>query len=150
MLSANIRMAISHFFLLLGLVVAIPWISSGCARSQVIWSAEARSPDGTRVATARTVAQSGFGTDFIGTTVYLNWTKGTQSPREILILSNGTVEPGATNVEMKWLTPTHLELTYVGSRDLDFQAAKYAGVDISVREAPSRAPDNSRGQMPSK
>ena len=88
--------------------------SSGCGRPEVIWSAEARSLGGTMVATARTVAQSGFGTDYIETLVYLNWTKGSQSPKEILGLSNGTVAPGATSVAMKWLTPTHLELTYRG------------------------------------
>ena len=45
--------------------------------------------------------------------------------------------PGATNVEMKWLTPTHLELTYKGHRTLDFQAVKCYGIDITVRAIPS-------------
>ena len=128
--SGLIKVRLSVVTLTLGVCL----LSSACARSNVIWSEEVRSPDGTMVASARTVAQSEFGTDFIGTSVYLNWTKGSQSPREILVLSDGTVAPGATAVEMKWLTPTHLELTYVGPRKLDFQAAKYAGIDISVRD----------------
>jgi hypothetical protein len=35
---------------------------------------------------------------------------------------------------MKWLTPTHLEVTQDGRGDLDFQVAKYGGVAISVRD----------------
>jgi len=37
-------------------------------------------------------------------------------------------------VEMKWITPTHLDLAYKGQRTLDFQAVKCAGIDISVRD----------------
>jgi hypothetical protein len=109
-------------------------ITAGCKGSQTIWSAEARSPDGKMIATARTVAQSGFGTGYIGTIVHLNWTKGSQPPQEILGLSGGTEAPGATSVEMEWLTPTHLELTYKSPRVVDFQAVKCDGVDISVRD----------------
>jgi hypothetical protein len=44
---------------------------------------------------------------------------------------------------MKWLTPTHVEVTYDGRGNLDFQVVKYGGVAISVRdlsEATVRAP----------
>jgi hypothetical protein len=109
-------------------------LASGCKSSETIWSAEARSPDGTMIASARTVAQSGFGTGYIGTIVYLNWARGSQPKMEILGLSDESEAPGATNVEMNWLTPTHLELTYKGHRTLDFQAVKCNGVDISVRD----------------
>jgi hypothetical protein len=109
-------------------------LASGCRGSETIWSAEARSPDGTMLASARTVAQSGFGTGYIGTIVYLSWAKGSQPKMEILGLSDQSEAPGAANVEMKWLTPTHLELTYKGRHTLDFEAVKCNGVDISVRD----------------
>jgi hypothetical protein len=54
---------------------------------------------------------------------------------EILQLSDDYETPSdEISVEMKWLTPTHLELTYKGHRTLDFQAVKCFGVDISVRD----------------
>ena len=37
-------------------------------------------------------------------------------------------------VEMKWITPTHLDLAYKGQWTLDFQGVKCAGIDISVRD----------------
>ena len=43
------------------------------------------------------------------------------------------------NLEMNWLTPTHLEVAYGPSTkpgdqvSLDFQVVKIAGIDVSVR-----------------
>jgi hypothetical protein len=98
------------------------------------WSAEARSPDGKRIARARTFEQSGFGTGWVQTTVDLNITTGSQPPAQILAFSDGPPGPDGMKVGMNWLTPTHLELTYRGRRALDFQAVKCYGVDISVRD----------------
>jgi len=111
---------------------------SGCKASPT-WSAEARSPDGKMIATAITFEQSGFGTGWVHTTVYLNWTTGSQPKTLILAFSDGPGEPGGMNVGMKWLTPTHLELTYRGQRPLDFQAVKCDDADISVRDLSSKA-----------
>jgi hypothetical protein len=122
------------------IIVIVCFLLSGCKGegSETIWSAEARSPDGSRVASARTVAFSGFGTGYIWTAVYLNLTKGSQPPTAILKLSDTFERPSdEISVEMKWLTPTHLELTYKGHRTLNFQAVKCVGVDISVRDLSS-------------
>jgi len=119
------------------ITAAVCVLLSGCKGegSETIWSAEARSPDGSRVASARTVANSGFGTGYIWTAVYLISTKGSQPPTSILQLSDTFEKPSdEITVEMKWLTPTHLELTYKGHQTLDFQAVKCFGVDISVRD----------------
>ena len=70
------------------------------------------------IATAKTFEQSGFGTGWVQTTVYLNWTTGSQPPTLILAFSEGPAGPGGMNVGMKWLTPTHLQLTYKRSRPL--------------------------------
>ena len=51
----------------------------------------------------------------------------------IFALSEGP--PDGMQVKMDWLSPSHLELTYEGQRTIDFQAVRYAGVDISVRSA---------------
>jgi len=41
---------------------------------------------------------------------------------------------------MQWLTPTHLEITYKAkAQAIDFQAVKFAGVDISVRDVSGEA-----------
>jgi hypothetical protein len=114
------------------LILGLCFLIAGCRGSETIWSATALSPDGKMIATARTVAQSGFGTGYIDTIVYLNWTEGSQSPMEILELSGGSEAPGATIVEMKWITPVHLDLAYKGARTLDFQAIRYAGIEIST------------------
>jgi len=117
------------------LVFGVCIVLSGCRSSNKIWSAEALSPDGNMLASARTDARSGFGTGYIGTVVYLNWVKGSQPPMEILRLSDDYEMPSEEiSVDMKWLTPTHLELTYKGHRTLVLQASKCEGVDISVRD----------------
>ena len=124
--------------ILLLTVSACAWMS-GCKASPT-WSAESRSPDGKMIATASTFEQSGFGTGWVQTTVYLNWTKGSQPKMLILAFSDGPSVPGGMNVGMDWLSPTHLELTYKERRPLDFQAARAGGVDISVSVLPGEAP----------
>jgi hypothetical protein len=108
---------------------------SGCTGSETIWSAESPSPDGSMLATGRTIANSGFGTGYIWTAVYLGGANRKQEPIEILELTDEFEMPSnEISVEMKWLTPTHLELTYRGHQTLYFQAIRWAGVDISVRD----------------
>jgi hypothetical protein len=39
---------------------------------------------------------------------------------------------------MRWLTPAHLEITYnAKAQAIDFQAVKFAGVDIYLRDLSS-------------
>jgi hypothetical protein len=87
------------------------------------------------LASARTVAQSGFGTGSIETEVYLKWVKSSQPPVQVLGFSYESEFPsGTTSVEMKWLNTTHLEVTYKGHANLGFQVVKCGGIDISVRD----------------
>ena len=112
-----------------------------CNGSQITWSAEARSPDGKMIATARTIENSGFGTGAIWTGVYLNWSTGSGAPTEILELAEGPKGPADAVVEMKWLSPTHLELILKGTRkSIGFQAIKWVDVDISVRDVSDPVP----------
>jgi hypothetical protein len=55
----------------------------------------------------------------------------------ILSLADGSDIPIDTNVEMKWLTPTHLELTWKGNQTVSFEAIRWADIDISVQNLAS-------------
>ena len=135
--------------IILPLILGVCFLLSGCIRggAETTWSAESRSPDGKRVASAFTVEQSGFGTGGGGTNVYLNWTTGSQPKLLILAFSDGPSGPGGMNVGINWLTPTHLELTYKGRRSFDFQALKCYGVDVSVRDLSIENTKDSRGDV---
>ncbi len=69
------------------------------------------------------------------TTVYLKSIKGAQPPTQVLVFSH---QYATMNLKMEWVTPTHLEVTYVPSErpadhvDLDFQVVECAGINISV------------------
>jgi hypothetical protein len=123
------------------ITIAVYVLLSGCG-PKTIWSAEARSPDGHWVASARTDQYSGPGNAGLYTTVELRRTSGQKSPMEILLLDYQAAYPSEANVEMIWLTPSHLEMAYNTHADIDFQAVKCAGIAISVRELPSSSRDH--------
>jgi hypothetical protein len=111
---------------------------SGC-KAAPTWSTESRSPDEKMIATAEAFTNSGFVAPGPPTTlVYLKRTAGSQKAKLVFAFSEGP--PDSMQVNVKWLTPTHLELTYEGQHTIDFQAVKYAGVDISVRNARVESP----------
>ncbi len=68
------------------------------------------------------------------TLVYLKGTAGSQKAMLIFSFSGGPLD--SMQVEMSWLSPRHLEVRYGGQHTIDFEAVRYAGVDISVRNAP--------------
>jgi len=116
------------------LIAGVCVSTASCHNGDVTWSAQARSPDGKVVALARTIASSGFGTGSIETTVALNWAGDTRPPQEVVGFSDQYEAPEKTMVAMKWLTPTHLEVAYRSPRDVDFQAIKWANIEISLRD----------------
>ncbi len=121
------------------LIIGACVLTSSCRGSQTIWSAEATSSDGRMIATGHAFANGGFGVSGNPATfVDLNWTTGSQKPVQILSLENESDTPDDIKVGMNWLNPTHLELTYKGnSQHIAFQAVKFAGVDISLRDLSS-------------
>jgi hypothetical protein len=124
---------IAYGKLIFSSVLAVCALASGCSDSAIVWSGESQSPDKHFVAKARTEQYSGPGTAGVFTTVYLK--QGAQSPVMILSLSNESAYPaGITAVNMNWITPSHLSVTYKGHATIDFQAIKCAGVEISVDE----------------
>ena len=82
---------------------------------------------------ARTEQFGGLGTAGVFTAVYLK--QSGQSPVMILSLSNESAYPlGITAVNMTWITPSHLSITYKGHATINFQAVKCAGVEITVEK----------------
>jgi hypothetical protein len=51
---------------------------------------------------------------------------------EVLGLTNATAYPiGATAVDLRWLSPTHLDVGFKDA-EVNLQMAKYAGLNLSV------------------
>jgi hypothetical protein len=113
------------------LLLSVCLALSACEGPRTTWSAESRSPNGRMIATARADETSGIGTGDPGTSVYLDWTSGSQPTT--IILSLLPPQRGITKVGMNWLASRHLELTYSGDVTVDFQAIRCHGVEISVR-----------------
>ena len=119
------------------LPIIVVGILAGCQNPRTTWSAEARSPDGLWLATARSQQWGGPGAAYDATTVYLKRTKGPQEPIEVLGFSH---QYATMNLRMEWSSPTQLSVAYGPSTrphdhvDVNFQAVKCAGIDISLRE----------------
>jgi hypothetical protein len=126
--------------------IGVCLLTSGCERATTTWSAEARSPDGLWVATARTESLAGPGTAYDGTTVYLKWTKGGHATR---VLAFTHYYP-TMNLKMEWITPTHLGVTYGENARpgdhvrVDFQVVKYGDLDISLRDLSTQTANTSK------
>jgi hypothetical protein len=118
----------------------------GCRKGvETIWTAEARSPDGQWLAKAQTDQRSGFGTDGAVTAVYLQPSNGARPPVQVLSFSqNQNAQTSLIDLKMNWIDGTHLVVSYKEHPNLDFQAVKYAGIDISVRDLSGQAADSSQ------
>ena len=113
---------------------------TSCTNSEQTWSAEARSPDGKFVATARTLQPGGWGTGSPPeTSVDLNWASGSQKPTQIFQFVGNADQADDMKVGMVWLSPTRLELTYRPKRIIQFQAVRCFDVDITAKELGSKA-----------
>src|SRR5437588_13094224 len=89
-------------------IVGTCLLASGCRDATTTWSAEARSPDGNWLASARSQQWGGPGTAHDATTVSLK--QGTQPAGEGL----GSSPAASTmNLRVNWLTPRHFEVTYM-------------------------------------
>jgi hypothetical protein len=130
---------------MLVLTVAVCSLLYGCSNVATTWSTEVRSPDGRWLAKALTAQQSGPGNALLQTTVFLKHTTGPKEPIEVLLF---TQDAKSIDLRMKWLTPSHLEVTYKQPAVIDFQAIKCGGVDISVQDVSSGAVRSSRAGGP--
>ncbi len=135
------------FLILVGLCL----LGVNCGPSTV-WEEKVASPSGSWIATAKTEQNGGPGNDWIITEVFLEYANMAETRREVLAFSCEGAVPhpytldnkanagGTIDLTMKWLTPTHLEVTFNGSAGgtLEFQAVKYHEIDISVRDVSSK------------
>jgi hypothetical protein len=137
-------------------VIGICVSTFGCRRPTIddltIWKAEVRSPDGLLIASVRTIQNGGFGSAKIDTVVYLKQSFSSQPPVDVLdfdchdaprrpyVLDNANAG-GTIDLTMKWVTPSHLQVTYDRHPDLYFQAVKAFGVNISVQDLSSEPTD---------
>jgi len=130
-------------------------LGAGCGNAPTIWKAEVRSPDGLWISSVRSVQNGGFGSASIDTVVYLKQTNRSEPPMEVLGLSCRGPAPrpyvldeanaaGTINLRMKWVTPSHLEVTYDNHPDLYFQVAKFGGIDVSALDLSSETTERSR------
>jgi hypothetical protein len=118
----------------------------GCGGDSIVWEAKASSPDGSRIASVRTLQGSGPGNASLYTIVYLQQNPSSVSPTEVLGFDcehSQVARPyvldlansgGSIHLTMKWVGRSHLEVTYDNHPDLYFQVVKAFGVDISVRD----------------
>jgi hypothetical protein len=109
---------------------------SGCSKdAPTIWSAEQKAPDGYWTASARTRENAGFGSGSVETSVYVTQDK-IAAPIQVLGFDNDNGRPiGVTSVNMQWLTPSHLDVTYKADATLGFQVVKYAGLEITAHQS---------------
>jgi hypothetical protein len=126
----------------------------GCRVDPTVWHAEIPSPDGVWVAIADTSQNGGPGNAAIATTVSLKGTRISNGPQLVLgfncdgpvprpyTLDNVANTGGTIDLQMKWLTPSHLEVTYKGHPDVYLQTVKLWGIDISLRNLSSGATES--------
>jgi hypothetical protein len=107
----------------------------GCRDQATIWSTTAVSPNGQIIASANTEQYGGLGTAYVSTGVYLKQSKSSKPPLLILGFTNESAYPaGVTEVNLRWLSDSQLDVTYKPGAIIDFQAIKAIGVDITVHK----------------
>jgi hypothetical protein len=110
-----------------------------------VWSAEARSPDGRWLATAETEQTSGFGTGYVWTEVYLKRASIFSLSSLILQFDHDPDNASPTiGLALKWVTSSHLEVTYTGRAKITRHVADSGGVEISVRSFSNNEPNGSK------
>jgi hypothetical protein len=123
--------------------------AAACVKKQdlVVWKTEQPSPDGQWIASADTIQNGGFGSASVDTVVYLTRRADLKHTQEVLVfhcqdpvphpytLDNVANQGGTINLRMSWVTPSHLQVTYSRHPDLQFQVARYAGIEITAQDA---------------
>ena len=127
----------------LAFVLALCLGTAACDDSAVIWKAQLKSPDGRWFALANIKQYGGPGQDALLTQVSLVRSDSDNKDKdtvEVLLLSDQRVP--MAYVQMNWLSPKHLEIVYTRENEIDFQAIKCAGLDISLRAVDYQLPEN--------
>jgi hypothetical protein len=124
--------------------------SAGCAKRPdlVVWREKVASPNGSWIASAETVQNGGFGSGYVETSVYLKRKNDRQSLYSILgfstngpvphpyVLDNTVNAGGTIDLEMRWVGPLHLLVTYSGNPHINLETVKLQDVIITIKHLP--------------
>jgi hypothetical protein len=110
---------------------------TGCRDVATIRTAESNSPDGKWIASVQTDQYGGAGTAGLQSDVTFRRAVGDKAKTEVLLLSQQTP---SVNLRLTWLTSSHLEITYDRPVEIDFQAIRFGGVEITVRDLSEKSP----------
>jgi hypothetical protein len=116
---------------------------AGCHYDPTVWKKDFRSPDGAWIAKARTDQWGGFGSAYVATTVSLvrvdqTYNKG--EPFDILGYPGGGQIPKTyvlsednadRDLQLQWLTPTHLVITHLSSVEPTLEVIRFGNVDVT-------------------
>lgn len=135
----RVRLAASLF------AFAVASLLVGCRYDPTVWKEDYRAPDGAWIARVRTDQWGGFGSAYVATTVSLVRVDGTYNKGEafdILSYPGGGMIPktyvlSADNadrdLQLRWLTPTHLEVTHLSSVEPNLEVIRFGNVDVTFK-----------------
>jgi hypothetical protein len=108
----------------------------GCQRaSEVTWSAQSKSADGTWLALARTEhTEHGLGGESQNTIVEMKQNNPGSKPVQVLVFDEGP--QSAKGLIMTWPSTHHLDIRYRGDVPIIFQASKAFGNEVTVERLP--------------
>jgi hypothetical protein len=118
----------------------------GCRYDPTVWKEDFRAPDGAWIAKAQTDQWGGFGSAYVATTVSLVRVDGTynkgkafdifsypgggQIPKTY-VLSDDNAD---RDLHLKWLTPTHLEVTHLSPiEEPTLEVIRFGTVDVTFK-----------------
>jgi len=123
-------------------------LAAACVRKDnlIVWKSELKSPNGAWVAIAETIQNGGLGSGNIYTAVYLKTAASKRPAMEVLgldcqgpvphayVLDNVANRGGTIDLAMQWITPSHLLVTYKGQPNIQFQAVRLGGIEITLKD----------------
>jgi len=130
--SASVPLVWLHTLLALAFIACA---TTGCgSATETGWSANEPSPDGMWTARATMENISGPGNNYTAISVYLKRQVDAEPGQRVLLYSQNAI-PWRENIPplaMKWLSPTHLQVTFDQVPTFDAQVNSYAGIETSV------------------
>ena len=121
--------------LVLPLVLGCSFLLVGCQRdNSELPISEVQSSDKHYTASVFTCINAGFGTGSVATYVTLKQKGHSKSVKILEFSDNATYRDGITPLVTRWDSPNHLKVIYKGNPSIDFQAVKYAGVEITLEQ----------------
>ena len=107
----------------------------GCRNSMTIWSSESMSPDSKWIATAKSVEHRGPGNNDLETMVALKRADNTGESTEVLgFFHDPNLVTNSIDLRMKWLDPSHLEVSYSNHPRVYYRLPRVVDVEITTQD----------------